>query len=174
MKKFSLILFSIIALLTIVLFVIFNFFIFKRNYTYFVKKYSAEYFLEEEFVYAIIKAESDFDERAVSKSGAMGLMQIIPSTAKWIASELNETYSKENMFSSEINIKYGCFYLNYLFSKFNNIDVVICAYNAGETVVRDWLDQDGELIENKISYPETRTYYSRVKTFYEGYKNMNL
>ena len=171
MKKWHFVLFGFICLLAIILFIVFNFFVFKTDYKSFVEKYSAEYGLEEEFVYAIIKAESDFDEKAVSKSGALGLMQIIPSTAKWIAEEFDEIYSKEALLTSETNIKYGCFYLNYLFSKFKNIDVVICAYNAGEGVVDDWLDENGVLIEDKISYKETKVYYSRVKSFYEVYKN---
>lgn len=174
MKKWILILFALICFLTVILFVVFNFFVFKKDYKFYVEKYSLQFDLEKEFVYAIIKAESDFDEKAISKSGALGLMQIIPSTAKWIASEFNEEYSKDKLLTSETNIKYGCFYLKYLFSKFENIDVVICAYNAGEGVVQNWIDEFGNLIEDKIAFGETKTYYSRVKSFYHAYKNMNL
>lgn len=168
MKKWHYVLFCVICGLTVILFVIFNL---KKDYRFYVEKYSAEYGLEEEFVYAVIKAESNFDENAISKSGALGLMQIIPSTAKWIAGEFDEYYSKDRLLSAETNIKYGCFYLNYLFSKFKTMNEVICAYNAGETVVRGWLDENGLLIEDKIEYEETKIYYQRVKRFYEGYKN---
>ena len=61
--------------------------------------------------------------------------------------------------------------LNYLFSKFKNKDVVICAYNAGETVVRKWLDENDELDEDKIEYEETRVYLERVRKFYEMFKS---
>ena len=171
MKKSYYILFFVICAVSALLFVVFNFFVLKKDYKFYVEKYSSEYQLEEEFVYAIIKAESDFQEKAISKSGALGLMQIVPSTAKWIAGEFDEIYLKENLLSAETNIKYGCFYLKYLFSKFKTMNEVICAYNAGETVVRDWLDDKGVLIEDKIAYEETKIYYQRVKKFYNGYKN---
>lgn len=143
----------------------------EKDFDDYVSKYSNVYNLEEEFVYAIIKAESDFQEKAISSSGALGLMQIIPRTGKWIADEFGEEYSKQNLLTAETNIKYGCFYLNYLFSKFKNLNVVICAYNAGEGVVRTWLDENGNLDESKISYDETRTYLTRVQRFYDDYKN---
>ena len=49
----------------------------------------------------------------------------------------------ENLYDPETNILYGCFYLDYLFDKFENAKVVICAYNAGESKVRDWIDENG-------------------------------
>lgn len=172
MKKKILILFFSLSAVSVLLFVIFNFFVQKKDYQQLVEKYSAEYGLEKELVLAVIKAESDFNEKAVSKSGALGLMQIIPRTAKWIATEFNELYEKQKMFEPETNIKYGCFYLNYLFNKFERQDVVICAYNAGEGVVRDWLDENGNLIKEKISYDETRNYLKKVSEYYEIYKNV--
>ena len=156
--------------MTVVLFVVFNFWEPKKDYSFYVEKYSNEFGLEDSFIYAVIKAESDFQVDAISKSGAMGLMQIIPSTAKWIAEEFDENYSKENLLTAETNIKYGCFYLRYLFDKFEDRDVVICAYNAGEGVVVNWLDENGKIDESKISYKETRTYLSRVRDFYKQYK----
>ena len=76
------------------------------------------------------------------------------------------------MFNPETNIKYGCFYLKYLFDKFERQDVVICAYNAGEGVIRDWLDEQGNLVKEKISYEETRNYLKKVSEYYEYYKNV--
>ena len=172
MKKKILILFFSLSAVSVLLFVIFNFFVQKKDYQQLVEKYSAEYGLEKELVLAVIKVESDFNEKAVSKSGALGLMQIIPRTAKWIATEFNELYEKQKMFEPETNIKYGCFYLNYLFNKFEMQDVVICAYNAGEGVVRDWLDENGNLIKENISYDETRNYLKKVSEYYENYKNL--
>lgn len=172
MKKKILIIFVLIFIISVVLFVILNFFVSNKDYNELIEKYSAEYNLEKELVFAIVKAESDFDEKAVSKSGALGLMQIIPNTAKWIASEFDELYEKQKLFEPETNIKYGCFYLKYLYDKFEYQDVVICAYNAGESVVRDWLDEDGKLLTEKISYEETRKYLNRVSEFYEKYKKV--
>lgn len=172
MKKRILVIFFSLSAVSVLLFVIFNFFVQKKDYHQLVEKYSEEYGLEKELVLSVIKAESDFQETAVSKSGAIGLMQIIPRTAKWIATEFNELYEKQKMFEPETNIKYGCFYLNYLFDKFKKQDVVICAYNAGEGVVRDWLDENGNLIKEKISYEETRNYLKKVSEYYENYKNL--
>ena len=101
-------------------------------------------------------------------------MQIIPLTAKWIASEFNEEYSEEKLYDAETNIKYGCFYLNYLYEKLNNMDAVICAYNAGETVVKNWLDNTGNVIAEKISYSETKNYYKKVKGYYSIYKHKEI
>ncbi len=171
MKKLVLILFSIITVIAVILFIIFNFVVTPKKYNYYVEKYAEKYSLEPELVYAIIKVESNYDKNAISSAGAMGLMQIIPKTGAWIAGELNENFSKEELINEETNIKYGCFYLNYLFSKFNSLDAVICAYNAGETVVRGWLNETGEVDENKITYAETKNYYKKVLEYYNTYKN---
>lgn len=170
MKKKVLSIFFVLVFVTIILFVVFNFFVYKRKYSNYVLQFSKEYNLDEALVYAVIKAESNFDTNAVSKSGALGLMQIIPNTAKWIAGELGEEYELHRMFEPETNIKYGCFYLNYLFEKFQDVDTVVCAYNAGEVAVLAWIE-NGELNQDKIDYKETKKYLSRVKGFYNIYKS---
>lgn len=150
--------------------IVFNFVICPKKYKNYVSIYSQEYGLEMALVYAVIKVESDFDNRAVSRSGALGLMQILPSTASWIAESLGEDYVKDKMFVAKTNIKYGCFYLRYLFDKFKDIDIVICAYNAGEGKVIDWVE-DGRLYEDKIDYGETKRYLLKVREYYSIYKN---
>lgn len=147
-----------------------NFVIFPKKYKNFVVEFSEKYGLEVALVYASIKQESDFDKKAVSKSGALGLMQILPSTAKWIASELEIEYNKEIMFEPKVNIEFGCFYLSYLFKKFNDIEIVVCAYNAGETKVLEWIE-NGRINKNLISYPETLNYLKKVMGYYKVYKN---
>lgn len=168
------VLFAGLCVVTFVLFVVFNFFVRKTKYSNYVIKYSNEHEIDSNLVYAIIKVESDFDKNAVSKSGAMGLMQIIPNTAKWIASELNEEYLKEKMFEAETNIKYGCYYLKYLFDKFENTDIVICAYNAGEVAVMRWIDDNGALNRDKVDYIETKNYLKRVESYYKVYKSSDI
>lgn len=175
MRKKVLILFSIICIFIFILFVVFNFIVFPTKYKNYVGAYANKYGLEPAFVYAVIKAESDFDKTAKSSSGAMGLMQLIPSTASWIAEELGfDDFENEDLFNPEVNVEFGCFYLNYLFEKFNNMRVVVCAYNAGETIVRNWIDENGEIDVNKISYSETKTYLKRVLSFYNVYKNHEI
>lgn len=167
-KIFFIFIFSIIILFSIS--VILVTIMFPRKYKNYVTKQSKNFNLDEALVYAIIKTESDFNKKAVSKSGAIGLMQILPKTARWIALELGEDYNDEKLLIPEINVKYGCFYLNYLFKKFDQTDIVICAYNAGEGKVLDWIE-NGKLNEKLIDYSETKNYLKRVKDYYKVYKN---
>ena len=171
MKKTSLVLFSVICIFSVFVFVVFNFVMFPKKYKAFIEKYSACYNLDAAIVYAIANVESDFDEKAVSSAGAMGVMQLMPATAGWIAGELGEEYNETGLFDVETNIKYGCFYLRYLLDKFGDVWVVVAAYNAGEGVVREWLNEDGLLNEDAISYGETKKYVSKVRRCYWVYKN---
>lgn len=173
-NKLIIIIFSSFLILTIVLFSVFNFVFYPKKYSDYVSFYSKKYDIDSALVFAVIKAESDFDKNAKSKSGAIGLMQIIPRTAKWIAEELDENFDENNLFKPETNVRYGCFYLSYLFGKFGDINSVICAYNAGESVVRGWLDDEGNLDESKITYSETKNYLKRVRKFYRAYKNSKI
>ncbi len=124
-----------------------------------VIKYAHNYNLDPELVMALMYAESGFDSNAVSKKGAIGLMQIMPLTAEWIASELND--KGFDLFEVDTNIRYGCFYLNYLYGKFNDKILVLCAYNAGESRVREWLDKM-EINKDNIPFTETKNYVNRV------------
>jgi len=174
MKKKIIIIFSIICMLVIILFIMFNFILYPTKHKNYVLIYAEKYNIDVSLIYAIIKTESNFDAKAVSPSNARGLMQIIPSTAKWIASELNIDYNDEILFNSETNINFGCFYIDYLFKKFNDMDIVICAYNAGETIVKTWLDENGKLDESKINYKETENYLKKVRSYYNIYKNKQI
>ena len=100
-----------------------------KFYTALVHKYATQYNLRPEFVHSIIKQESDYDSKAVSKSGAMGLLQILPSTAKDIAKKL--CMEEYNLYDPEQNIRMGCYYLSWCK---NNLDLewaMACAYNMG-------------------------------------------
>ena len=173
MKKRILIIFSISLVILFFVSIVFNFVVCPKKYKNYVLAYSEEYELDKFLVYSIIKTESNFDAKAVSKSNALGLMQILPNTAKWIASELGEEYSKEKMFEPSVNIRFGCFYLKYLFDKFEKTDIVICAYNAGEGSVLSWIE-DGELNREKIDYLETKNYLAKVENFYKIYSNKQI
>jgi len=170
MKRTILIIFVIICLIFSIVFFLFKF-MFPKTYSNYVFSYSNQYQLEPALVFSIIKAESGFNEKAVSKSGAMGLMQLLPATAKWIATELGDEFENDNLLDPETNIKYGCYYLNYLKNKFNNIEVVICAYNAGESVVRNWISSNGTIEDDNIEYAETKNYLRKVKFYYSIYEN---
>lgn len=117
---------------------------------------------------AVISAESKFDARAVSSAGAVGLMQLMPATAEWIADKLNIEYGYEKLFDVEYNIRLGTYYLSYLLKSFE-YEYALAAYNAGEGVVREWIEK-GINVED-IPYPETRDYVKRVKDKVKSIKN---
>ena len=143
-----------------------------------ISKYSKEYDLDPYLVISIIRCESSFDPNALSDKGAMGLMQIMPDTGSWVAHKLglDETYSQDQLYDPEMNIRFGCWYLRFLDGRFSGYrDAVICAYNAGHGNVRNWLDDvryssDGVL--TSIPFPQTERYLTRVMDSYEHYRNL--
>ena len=144
-----------------------NFLLFPLKYEKQITNLSNKYNLKAELVCSVICAESCFNKNVVSPKGAVGLMQLMPSTAKWIYSNIfNDEFSLEKLKQEDINIELGCYYLNYLNNKFDNIIYVLCAYNAGETTVRGWLADyslNGQkLTENNIPYTETKKYVKSI------------
>jgi len=134
----------------------------------YVAKYADENGLNKYFVYAIIKAESNFDNEAESSKNAMGLMQIMEPTGKWISEKLNiQNYNKEMLSEPETNIKMGCYYISYLLDRYDgNEKCALAAYNAGHANVDLWLSdksysRDGKTL-TVIPYPETETYVNLV------------
>ena len=137
-----------------------------------ISKYCSTYNVEKELVFAVINAESSFNENAISKAGAQGLMQLLPSTANYIAKKIN--YQKEiDLFNADCNLNLGIAYLSYLKNIFFELDQVICAYNAGEGVVREWIAQN-ENGKMEIAFDETKNYLNKVKNGIEIYaKKLN-
>ena len=128
--------------------------------------------LEPALVYAVMKAESGFDERAISPAGAKGVMQLMPSTAAFIAELENIPFDEKRLFEGEYNVRLGCAYLKYLLERFEE-QTALAAYNAGEGTVRLWL-QDGRYSEdgvtlNSIPYSETRHYLKKISLFRKIY-----
>ena len=104
---------------------------------------SKEFDVPEYIIYATIKVESDFDPYAVSGAGAIGLMQMMPSTFEWLTGEehLNENLSTRKLDDPQVSIRYGTYYLSYLYKKFGyNWNTAFAAYNGGEGNVAKWLD----------------------------------
>ncbi len=141
-----------------------------------IVKYSSEYGLSSSLVASVINSESSFNKNATSNAGAIGLMQIIPSTAEYICDLLNEEFFIENLYDPEKNIKYGCFYLRYLKNKFIDENTTLCAYNAGETIVFNWLkdkniSSNGISLDGKIPFNVTKNYANNIiknKKYYLG------
>lgn len=130
---------------------------------------NAEMFdLDPAFVFAVIHAESRFNSRAVSRVGASGLMQIMESTAYWIAPRvgLDDFDYEVHIFDPEINIRLGVYYLHNLANAFGDLEVALAAYNAGRGNVHRWLNDpefssDGVTLDY-IPFSETRNYLIRV------------
>ncbi len=132
-----------------------------KKYKTEIEYYCKIYGVDKHLVYAIIKTESNYNESAVSSKGAIGIMQIMPETASFIAEKLKFT-REYNLLDYKTSIEFGVYYLSYLKGKFKNEYEIICAYNAGEGRVLSWLKL-GILSENSIPFKETETYFRRVK-----------
>ena len=122
--------------------------------------------VDAHLVAAVIRCESGWNETAQSGAGAVGLMQLMPDTAKSIAGlGLVDTnaYDPNRLTDASTNIEYGTAYLAYLQSQLETQDEVICAYNAGIGAVQGWQQAaDGSEFVDIIAYPETREYLNSV------------
>lgn len=122
-------------------------------------------------VAAVMREESSFNPRAVSITGALGLMQIMPSTGRTLARELGEEdFDSKELFDPKTNIRYGSRYLDELSKMFDdNAILAIASYNAGPDAAARWKDSfrvaPDEFIES-IPYPETRLYTKKVLKSY--------
>lgn len=130
------------------------------------------YGLDRSLVAAVVRTESSFRADAVSAVGAVGLMQLMPSTAEWIAFRRGEEFREESLRDPETNLDMGCWLLDYLLDRYDgNVRYALIAYNAGAGRLDEWLktglDENGELKE--IPYPETRAYVARVTEYAEKY-----
>ena len=141
-----------------------------------IVKYADTYAISPRLVASLINEESSFDPNAVSKAGAMGLMQITPSTGEYIAKKLGvQDYKTEDLFDVDTNIKFGCYYLSYLRERFVDEQVYLAAYNAGETTVSIWLNNK-EISSNgvtldKIPYNVTQNYTNKILQGMKHYTN---
>ncbi len=125
-------------------------------------------------VYALIKTESGFDEEAVSAAGAVGLMQLLPSTAEFICARENIEFQAKKLKDGAYNVTLGCKYLAYLRGKFSDRDTALAAYNAGEGTVAKWLadpecSADGVTL-TAVPYAETRDYLKKIAKFEKIYE----
>jgi len=139
------------------------------HYEAIVRGHARNYRLDPALVAAVIYQESKFRADAESRSGAIGLMQLLPDTAKGIAVHTGGSrFRVEDLYTPEINVRYGAWYLRHLLDRYGDERTALAAYNAGQENVDEWR-RDGR----GIVFPETRHYVNRVehlKTLYRrGY-----
>jgi soluble lytic murein transglycosylase-like protein len=127
------------------------------KYDHFISDASREFGVDSRLLKAMIKAESDFDPRAISKKGAMGLMQIMPENFKML--------NLRNPFDPWENIKAGARYFKALHERFNGkLALSLAAYNAGPTAV--------DRYKNIPPFQETEEYVRRVLSYYRAFKQL--
>ncbi|MBI5970884.1 MAG: transglycosylase SLT domain-containing protein [Deltaproteobacteria bacterium] len=129
--------------------------------------------VDPHLVAAIMREESEFNPGAVSRTGALGVMQIMPATGRHVAKAKDAGFNEEDLFDPATNIRLGTRYLAGLMKRFNGNPVLaIAAYNAGPTAVSGWVktlpNEADEFIES-IPYSETRSYTKRVLRSYKEY-----
>ena len=134
-----------------------------------IRQQAHEKGLDPALVAAVIYAESHFRDGQTSQAGALGLMQITPATARYIARKSGGTaFVVGDLATPQVNIAYGSYYLRYLLSRYDgNEAFALAAYNAGEGNVDRWRaaarTQGRTLSVGAIPYAETRAYVRRVQ-----------
>lgn len=134
-----------------------------------------EFNLDPALIASVINVESGFDEYAISPVGAMGLMQLMPSTSIEIAQKLKvDNFKVTDLLNAETNIRFGCYYLKYLINIYNGeLTNVLAGYNAGFNNVNVWLTKkeysENGLVITRTPYSETNNFIKRVNNNYKIY-----
>ena len=140
-----------------------------------IREQAAEKHLDPALIAAVIYAETKFDPRT-SSAGAQGLMQILPTTAYYLAQMSGGIrFTASDLSTPSVNVAYGSYYLRYLLDHYNGNEMLaVAAYNAGLTNVDHWVAQaraEGTpLNEEAIPFPQTREYVRRVLSAQRDYR----
>ena len=144
------------------------------SYAQEITRSSARHRVNPNLVAAVINAESKWRPDTRSSAGAMGLMQILPSTAEDLAKRGTVDASKyplDQLSDPAVNIEYGTAYLRYLVDRYHEIETVLAAYNAGLRHADEWARKGGD-IRAAIEFPETRHYVLRVVRGRDRYEQL--
>jgi soluble lytic murein transglycosylase len=129
------------------------------KYEQIVRGHARNYQLDPALLAAVIYQESKFRPDAKSDSGAIGLMQLQPETAKGIAIRTGGSrFQTSDLYVPEINVRYGSWYLRHLLDKYDDEETALAAYNAGQRNVDEWRAEG-----KGIQFSETRAYVDRVE-----------
>lgn len=150
--------------------------IFPISYWDLIQKHAEANKLDPYLVAALVAQESTFVPDVRSSANAVGLMQLIPSTARMYARKLNLAYSSKLMSNPEANIRMGTAYLADKIAEFGETHLALASYNAGERAVRRWMSErpgvaNDEFIDD-IPYPETQNYVKRILGTADDYRRL--
>ena len=180
LSRRKLIAFLLILIIFLLIFINFDFIlrlIYPLRHEQLITNNAQKYSLDPYMIAAIIYVESKFSDTALSDKGAMGLMQIMPETGKWIASRKgDEEFTGELLYEPTVNIDYGSWYFANLKDEFDgDLIYTLAAYNAGRGTMKNWLAQSNgtheDLLEN-FPFLETRNYVRRTLNIYQTYKEL--
>jgi soluble lytic murein transglycosylase len=136
------------------------------RYEQIVRGHARNYDLDPALLAAVIYQESKFQADAHSRSGAIGLMQLLPATADGIALHTGGTgFRIQDLYSPEINVRYGAWYLRHLLDKYGEERMALAAYNAGQRNVDEWRRRGQGIV-----FEETRHYVDRVEELKDVYR----
>jgi soluble lytic murein transglycosylase len=137
------------------------------EYEQLVRKNARVYDVDPTLIAAVIYSESRFKPRVVSEAGAIGLMQLLPRTGKWIAATTGgEKFRVRDLYDPKVNVRFGSYYLGELLDKYDgNVRIALAAYHAGQTNADRWLAKDGE-----IGFPDTLQYVDNVLEAQDVYR----
>ncbi len=148
------------------------------QYEEYVEEAARDYGVDPALIYAVIRTESEFQPDAVSSQGAMGLMQLMPSTFEWLQDKRGQQphYTEQQLCDPQINIDYGVYMLSILQQEFSDEVAVLSAYNAGMGITGRWLEDkdyssDGRTLSS-IPYDETRNYVQQVLASRDQYNSL--
>jgi soluble lytic murein transglycosylase len=129
------------------------------RYSTIVRGHARNYNLNPALLAAVIDEESKFRADAKSSAGAIGLMQLLPATAKGIAIHTGGSkFVVSDLYNPEINVRYGAWYLHHLLQKYGDERLALAAYNAGQQNVDSWRAEG-----KGIQFPETSAYVDKVE-----------
>lgn len=153
-------------------------YIYPYPYREYVEQYAALYDVDSSLVASVILNESKFQNDVHSHSGAVGLMQLMPETADWVAKQVGDkSFSADQLHDPQMNIRYGTWYLASLEKEFAGNEVlVLAAYNAGRGNVHEWMQQNNWPADfhevSAIPYEETRAYVWNVLKNQKKYQHL--
>ena len=150
--------------------------LYPHKYADSVEKYSAQYGVDENVIYAVIRTESSFRTDANSDVGAAGLMQIMPETFEWLCMRMGETADFAALYDPDTAIRFGTYLLHLLYEQFGDTRTVLAAYHAGLGQVERWLQDaslspDGHTLQT-IPFRDTAHYVQKVDRAIRIYKNI--